>query len=697
MRKLTITYLAFLFAACATSPVGSPGKVPPPPATEVIPVAETLHGVDITDPYQWLDVQTAEKTRLWIERQNEYTDQVLGRHNESKRFAPRLMQLMSTGQTDTPLYRKGRYFFKRRPAGQDLYSIYMRESVNAADQLLIDAAAMSVDRATNIDIADVSSDGTLLAYTVRHGGEDEIEVRFFNVNERHDSGTPLPLARYYGINIITVDVPGVFYTRMLRLGGMRLFYRDINGGKENLLFGEKEKLAPSKILFSNVSEDGRYLLLHVYHGSAPKKTEIYVEDLSDSDPLKTAINDLDVRSTGYLAGDKLIVQTNWNAPNDRVMIADLKAPERENWKELVPENPNAAIQGVTVAGGRVYVRYLENVKPRIVGFDLDGHQKEEIQFETAGTLEDISGTWSRPVAFFTFSSFHVPPTIYQYDVTKGERTVFARENAPVKPEDFVLEQVWYPSKDGTQVPMFVFYKKGLQKNGANPTYLGGYGGFLVSELPSFSPRAIAWAEQGGVFALPNLRGGGEFGEPWHRAGMLDKKQNTFDDFAAAAEYLIRERYTSSKHLGVAGGSNGGLLVAALATQRPELANAVICRYPLIDMLRYHRYLVGKFWVPEYGNPDDPTEFQWVASYSPYQHVTKGTKYPAMLFVSGDSDTRVAPLHARKMTALMQAATGSGKPIVLRYHVLTGHSGGEPLHEQVKNLAEEMGFLWWQLR
>jgi len=337
------------------------------------------------------------------------------------------------------------------------------------------------------------------------------------------------------------------------------------------------------------------------------------------------------------------------------------------------------------------------VKPRLIGYDLEGKKQDEIQFETLGSLENVSGTWSRPMLFFTFSSFHVPPTLYQYEVPKGERTVFAREDAPVKAADFALEQVWYPSKDGTRIPMFVFYKKGLQRNGANPAYLNGYGGFLLSQVPSFSPRAIAWAERGGVYAMANLRGGGEFGEAWHRAGMLDKKQNTFDDFAAAAEYLIAERYTSPQHLGVDGLSNGGLLVAALATQHPELAGAVVSRYPLIDMLRYHRFLVGRFWTPEYGDPDIPEQFQWLHAYSPYHHVTKGTNYPAMLFISGDSDTRVAPMHARKMTALMQASSVSGKPVLLRYHVATGHSGGEPLSVQVKNLAEELGFMWWQLR
>jgi prolyl oligopeptidase len=309
----------------------------------------------------------------------------------------------------------------------------------------------------------------------------------------------------------------------------------------------------------------------------------------------------------------------------------------------------------------------------------------------------VAGRWNSPVAFYRFSSFAVPPTIYAYDVASRSSTRFFRQNAPVNSDDFATEQVWYTSKDGTRVPMFVMYKKGLERNGTNPTLLTGYGGFVASSMPNFSATAVTWAENGGVYALANLRGGGEFGESWHRAGMLDKKQNVFDDFIAAAQYLIDQRYTSSQHLGISGGSNGGLLVTALLTQRPDLVKAVVCSYPLIDMIRYHRFLVARFWVPEYGSSEDPEQFKWIHAYSPYQHVVKGTKYPAVLFISGDADTRVAPLHARKMTALMQAASGSDNPVLLRYHVSSGHSGGEPLKEQVKNQSESLAFLMWQLK
>ena len=697
MHKLKISIACvLLIAACATQPTPEPASTasrPAIPASEARPVTETLHGVTVTDPYRWLEDQQSPETRAWIERQNAYTDAVLGSRPEPGLFAPRLEQLMSTDQYSTPSQRGGRYFFMRRKVGEDLYSIYMREGANGADQLLIDPAPMSPDHTVSVGIADITTDGKMLAYNVRRGGADEVEVRFFDVDARRDVGAPLAVARYYGSSI-SPDKNTVYFTRMIQ-PGPRVFRRALAGGEETQLFGEG--YTRDKILFNSLSEDGRYHLIHVYHGSAPKKTEIYLDDLTDDAPIRTVVNDLDFRSSAEMAGESLVIQTNWNAPNDRIMVVSAANPGRENWKEIVPENPKAAIQATSNAGGRVYVSYLEDVKPRLIGYDLTGARKDDISFEAIGNLASMSGTWDSPVAFFSFSSFHIPPTIYQYDVASGARTIFARVNVPVNPEDFTVEQVWYTSKDGTRVPMFLMFKKGLPRDGDNPVWLTGYGGFTSSSLPSFSARAIAWAEQGGVYAVPNLRGGGEFGESWHRGGMLDLKQNTFDDFIAAGEYLIRERYTSAKNLGIAGGSNGGLLVMAASTQRPDLFGAVVCSYPLIDMLRFHKFLVGSYWVPEYGSADDPEQFKFIYAYSPYQKVKKGVDYPATLFVTGDADTRVDPLHARKMTALMQAADPDSEPILLRYHVAFGHSGGEPLRVQVKNMAEQMGFMWWQTR
>lgn len=687
IRKAT----ALVAALVATSLFAA--KVPPPPKTEAKPVTETLHGVEVVDSYRWLEDQQSPDTRAWIERENAYTDQLLGKLPAKAKFAKRIEELQKTDQITTPSVRAGRYFFTKRAAGEDLFSIYMREGAEGKDILLIDPAPMNPKHTTSIGIDDLTDDGKVLAYSVRQGGADENEVRFFDVDAKKDIGAPLPAARYFSTSV-TPDHSMVYFTRAEK-EGPRVFVRPLAGGEEKKLFGDG--YGPEKIAYSAVSEDSHYLLIQVLHGSAPKKTEIYLKDLTNDSPIKTVVNDLDFRSFADWAGDRLLIQTNWNAPNERVMTVSLADPGRANWKEIVPENPKAAIQGTSVAGGKVFVRYLENVKPRVVRYSIDGKQEGEIHFDEIGTLSDVSGTWKSPVAFYRFASFHIPPTTYAFDVASGNRSVFFRQSSPVDSSKFTVEQVWFASKDGTRVPMFVLSKKGLKKDGTNPTYLTGYGGFTASQLPNFSSTAISWVESGGVYALANLRGGSEFGEAWHRDGMLDKKQNTFDDFAAAAEFLIKNKYTSSRHLGISGGSNGGLLVTALETQHPELVKAVVCSYPLIDMLRYHKFLVGSFWVPEYGSADDADQFKTIYAYSPYQHVKMGTKYPATLFITGDADTRVAPLHARKMAALMQASNGSDNPVLIRYHVSGGHSGGEPLKVQINNSAETLAFLSWQLK
>ena len=693
MRHAAALLATLLLVACASSKPAQ--TIPPPPATEAKPVTETLHGVAVTDPYRWLEDQQAPETRAWIDRQNLYTDTVLGQLPRKAVFAKRIEQLLNTDQIGTPVVRAGRWFYSKRNVGEDLFSIYMREGANGPDILLLDPAPLSADHTTNVGLSDVSEDGKRLAYFVRKGGADEVEIHFLDVATRKDVGAPMPSARYYGTSL-TSDNQTVYYGRATK-EGPRVYRRAVSGGAEEKLFGDG--YGPEKIISTGISDDGHWLLLHVQHGSAPKKVEIYLKDVRDpNSTIRTIVNDLDARTYADLAGDTIVLQTNWNAPNERVMVADAASPGRENWREIVPENKKAALQGTSLAGGKLFVRYLEDVKPRVIAYGLDGKAQGELKFETLGNLTDIFGSWSSPVAFYRFASFNVPSTLYAYDVASAKSTVFFRTSAPgVKPEDFTVEQVWYPSKDGTKVPMFIAYKKGLQRNSKNPTILSGYGGFNLAQLPGFGASNITWMENGGVVALANLRGGNEFGEAWHQAGMLANKQNTFDDFIYAAAYLIKNDYTSQEHLGISGGSNGGLLVTAFATQRPDLAKAVICSYPLVDMLRFHKFLVGSFWVPEYGSADDPEQFKVINAYSPYQHVTKGAKYPAILFITGDSDTRVAPLHARKAAAMFQSANASDNPILLRYHVAGGHSGGEPLKVQVNNAAESLAFFDSELR
>ncbi len=685
--------LMLTWPALSASPLAAQEAVSSgPPTTAVVTVYDTLHGVAIADPYRWLEDQQSPDTRAWIDAQNEFTESLLGELPGRDEVKDRLTELMKIDIIGSPVARGGRYFFSKRLKDQDLFVIYMRDGLDGADEILIDPHEMSEDHRTSVNFRGVSRDGNILIYGVRQGGEDEVELRFFDVNKREDLPDRFPRARYFG-GSLTPDNSGFYYTHFSRQGG-RVYYHEMGTNPENdeLIFGEG--YGPDKIIFGGLSEDGRYLGLVVFHGSAGK-TELYYKDLEKDGPIETIAKDIEARSFASVAGDHVVIQTNWQAPKGRVMRAPRSDPRIENWEEIIPES-DAVIRGTSLAGGKIFVNYLENVVSRVAIFDIDGNAEGEIKFPTIGNVSGVGGRWGSDEAFFSFSSFHIPTTIYRYEVSSGTRSEWAKLDIPVDTDDIEVKQVWYPSKDGTQIPMFLVHKKGIELNGENPTYLTGYGGFNISRTPGFSSTAVFAVEQGFVYAVPNLRGGGEFGEDWHRAGMFGNKQNVFDDFIAAAEWLIVNGYTTPDKLAIRGGSNGGLLVGAAMTQRPELFGAVICSYPLLDMVRYHKFLVARFWVSEYGSADDPEQFDYIRAYSPYHNVKEGTDYPSVLFISGDSDTRVAPLHARKMAALVQASTGSDQPVLLKYDTKSGHSGGTPVSQQIEDRTDAFMFLLWQL-
>jgi prolyl oligopeptidase len=373
--------------------------------------------------------------------------------------------------------------------------------------------------------------------------------------------------------------------------------------------------------------------------------------------------------------------------------------KRDNWKEIIPES-DAVLENLSIFGGMLFAQYEKNASSQLERFDLEGKPLGGVRLPALGTAAGIGGRWDRKEMFFGFQSFTIPASVYQVDLPSGQTSLWDRVQAPIDPSAYDVKQVWFSSKDGTKIPMFVFHKKGLELNGKNPTLLTGYGGFNISLTPSFSAARYLWLEHGGVFAVANLRGGAEFGEDWHRAGMLDKKQNVFDDFIAAAEFLISDQITDKDHLAIQGGSNGGLLVGAALTERPDLFRAVVCQVPLLDMLRYQHFQIAKLWIPEYGSADDPKQFEWLYAYSPYQHVKPGTDYPAILFMTADSDTRVDPMHAKKMAAIMQAQAGNGqsrdRPILLRIESKAGHGAGKPLAKQIEEGVDVYSFLFWQL-
>jgi prolyl oligopeptidase len=666
-------------------------QVPKPPATRVDNFREVMHGVEIIDPYRWLEEQDSPETRAWIDAQNKYTHSLLDELPSRPMIQKRLSELLRVDSMSPPFEWGGRYFLYKKRAADDLSILYVRQGLNGKDEVLIDPHTLSTDHTTDISLLDASNDGKLIIYSIRRGGQDETELRVMDVDKRKDLDQ-LPNALYRGVSMKT-DGSGFYYNLQRRDTGIRVFYHAIgtDQSKDVEVFGKG--YGPDKWIGASVSEDGKYLLFGVSHGWT--RNEVYVQKLPDG-PIQPIVNDIPAHFNGWFAGDKLVMQTDWQAPNQRIMVVDLNDPAREKWREIIPEGRDA-IAGFTLAGDKLFVNYLHNVTTQIKIFNLDGKALGEVSLPGLGSA-GLGGRWGSNEAFFSFRSFVTPQTIYRYDVKTGKSELWAQPKVPFKSDDFEVKQVWYSSKDGTKVPMFLVHKKGLQPDGKLPVLLYGYGGFNVSQTPRFSSSAAIWVEQGGVYALANIRGGGEFGEAWHKAGMLDKKQNVFDDFIAAAEWLIKNNYTNPSRLAIQGGSNGGLLVGAAFTQRPDLYQAVLCQFPDLDMVGFYRFKNNNPpALLEYGNASIPEQFKYLYAYSPYQKVKPGEKYPAVLFTTGDQDTRVPPLQARKMTARMQAASTSGKPILLLYDTKAGHAGGRPLSKIIEDVSLELSFLFWQLK
>lgn len=663
------------------------------PATRRGDVQETLHGVTVPDPYRWLEDQDSPETRAWINQENEYTHKLLDSWPGRERLEKRLSELKKVERIGSPIERNGRFFYRKRAADQEQFVIYMRQGDEGKEEVLIDPNPMSADRSTNVEIMDVSKDGKLLAYVLRVGGKDEAEIHVFDVEAKHDLGDVLPPRVYFDVAFLP-DGSGFYYSTMLDDGPRVRFHRmSTKAEADTDVFGKG--YAKEAIIVGDPSEDGRHLVIEVMHGSAADKVEIWVQDLKRNGPIEPVIKDLDARFFASAVGDELYLQTNYKAPKGRVMVVDLANQAPEHWRELVPEAENA-IDSVTLAGGKILVAYVKNATSMVRAFDPDGKMAFDLSLPTLGAVYSVQGRWENRAAYFIYASFAIPSTVYRCDMSSGKQSVWAQVKVPVDGSKFEVSQVWYASKDGTKVPMFLVHGKGIKLDGSNPVLLEGYGGFAVNNTPYFNADAIVWAERGGVYALASIRGGGEFGEAWHKAGMRDKKQNVFDDFIGAAEWLIQDKYTNPSKLSIFGGSNGGLLVGAALTQRPELYQAVICWHPLLDMLRYDQFMEAQFWVSEYGAAKDPEQFKWLYAYSPYQHVKKGVKYPAVLFMTGDGDTRVAPLHARKMAAMLQAGTASDRPILLRYELKAGHSGGRSTTQDIGDSVDELSFLFWQL-
>ena len=690
MRGFRFAAGCSVLGALALLAPGQEASSPSQPAARRVPFEETFHGVTLTDPYHWLEDFDGADAKAFIEGQDQSARAQLARAPGQDFLRRRLSELTRTDNVGVPTVRGGRYFYTRLKGGADLPVLCFRKGFDGPEEILLDPATLSPDRTANAQLLDISRDGKLVAYLVRQSGQDEVEVLVKEVDSRRDLADRLPKALYGSVSFLP-DRSGFYYARRSRSEGSRIFFHRIgtSAGEDQEIFGKG--LGPSVFLGTEVTGDGRWLIVEAQQGWA--KSEIWYGDIAKKEPLRSLTAGLEEQFGVQVAGrDTLLLQTTWKAPRGRLLLVNLESPAREKWREVVPESPDS-INNVSVIGGRLFVQYLHDVRLKIAVFSLDGKALGEVPLPGPAS-GGIFGDWDRDEGFLTFQSFTAPGETWSYSASSGEKRLWFARKVPVEKDAFEVRQEWFTSKDGTRVPMFLVHKKGLTMDGERPTLLTGYGGFNVSLMPGFSALAILWAELGGVWARPSLRGGSEFGESWHRGGMLEKKQNVFDDFIAAAEWLVANKVTNPSRLAISGTSNGGLLVGAALTQRPDLFRAVYCGYPDLDMVRYYRYTKNNNApaLLEYGDASVAAQFPFLRSWSPYERVAEGTKYPAVLLTTGEGDTRVPPQQAVKMAAKLQWATRSGLPVLLRFDRKSGHAGGRPQSKVIEDLAAEQAFL-----
>ncbi len=714
------------FAGCAAAP-SDPSQEPPTmpavPATRAEPVTDLLHGVAVPDPYRWLEGDNSDPQRMgqvtpavtqWTDAQNAFTRAVLDGRPGRQALEERLRPLMEIGSVTAPIVRAGRYFYSRREGSQNQPVWYWREGVRGESRVLLDPAQLDASGLTTIAWISPSPDGRRVAYGTYTAGDEITMLRLLDV----DTGDTLPTTIPNKVNGADwlPDGSGFVYRNLRNpkdpYSGQVMFHRiGTDVAEDRILFRqftreEDEKLATTWGPGGSLSRDGKWLVLMYY--TSTRGNDLWVADferyLATGELVKREITvGRDGWAMGHADGGRLYLHTTQGAPNGRVDVVDLASGER---RVLVPERDDAVIEepfesaAVLLARDVLAVRYLRNAASEIALFGRDGTPRGALTLPGIGSSE-LATEPQASEAFLTFASYNYPRTIFRVDLAQPSAVpeVWERPDVPVDPSLVEVKQVWYPSKDGTKVSMFLVHRKGLELDGQRPTILYGYGGFGVSMTPSFSATLFPWFEDGGVYAVAHIRGGGEYGSEWHEAGMLANKQSVFDDFIAAAEWLKGNGYTNGERLAILGGSNGGLLTGAVAMQRPDLVRAAIVAVPLLDMLRYQDFLMARYWVPEYGSAEDPEQFRTLLAYSPYQQVRAGTRYPAIFLTAGENDARTHAMHARKMAARLQAAVAGvegANPVLLWVDREAGHGQGKPLNLRIRETADVQGFLRWQL-
>jgi prolyl oligopeptidase len=678
----------------------------PWPPTRTDAIVDTIHGTPIADPYRWLEDEHSPEVQAWMTAQDEATRAELRKLPGREQLVGRLRELFYYDAISAPAHRKGRYFYTRKHADKEKTIVYWKQGDDGEERVLFDPNQWSADGTKGLGGWWPTDDGKLVAYSVKENNSDETTTKIFDVDAGADLPDTLTGTKYSGASWLP-DGSGFYYTYVPPVAGpvtiaerpgfAEVRFHHVGAEQSHDSLVHPPTGSAKTFIGSGVSRDGHWLIVSIQHGWS--STDVVFKDARDKEaPWTTLVKGVDAMFNVDVWRDQFYITTNEGAPRYRVFKADPRKPERSAWTEIVPES-ESTLQQVDIVGEHLAATYLRHAATEIELRDLDGTFVRNVELPPLGSCGGISGIPDEDTGYFAYTSFTEPQVIYKTSIASGKVEEWARITLPVDTSELVTEQVFFPSKDGTQISMFVLSKKGTVRNGANPTILYGYGGFNVNMTPGFASSRAVWLERGGVYAIPNLRGGGEYGEDWHRAGMLLEKQNVFDDFIAAAEYLIAEGWTSPEHLAISGGSNGGLLVGATVTQRPELFKAVICAVPLLDMLRYHLSGSGKTWVLEYGSAEDAEQFAAIHAYSPYRvAVDAGPRaYPAVLFDTADHDDRVDPLHARKLAAVLQAMQTASSPILLRIERNAGHGGADMVKQQVERVADTLMFLESTLR
>jgi prolyl oligopeptidase len=708
--RLLTGFLAVTLAGCAQRQAFDPKRYP---ATKRDDTVDMLHGVEVPDPYRWLEDEQGVATQAWIEQQNELTHATLARFAAVRKEIARELEAVYGVDSVSNLFpRASRFFLMKRAGLENHAKLLVCEGDYRADpRVVINPNSFSADGTVAMDWWFPSPDGLLVAYGKSSSGSEKSTLYIRDVKTGEDLEDVIPFTQYCEL-AWTADGTGFYYNRCpdpttVPPGEenfhMRVYFHEVGTPykQDRYVWGEGRPIDEEPRPYS--SSDYTHVLLNFFRD--PANNDLYFKNADSDEPFRPVADGLGAVTTGDIVDGRLFLRTNYKAPRYRICTTTLDKPGPENWQDLIPQQ-KGVISDFAIVDRKLVVHVTEDVHSRLLVHDLDGKLIEEIPLPGAGTVtsylpgigtvQSFTGLLDAPHLFFTFSSWVVPTTGYCYNLRTHKLEKLHQQECPVDLGKYETKQIWCTSRDGTRVPMFVVAKKNVKLDGNNPTLLYGYGGFNSSFFPYYRPRILPFLERGGVWALANIRGGGEFGQPWHDGGRREHKQNCFDDFYAAAEKLIELGYTNPTRLACKGGSNGGLLIGAAITQRPDLFQAALAQVPLMDMLRFHRWGMGAQWVHEYGDPENPEEFKWLRAYSPYHNVKKGVDYPATLIVTAEADNRVATAHAFKMTAALQHATGGRRPILLRCERKAGHGAGKPLSMRIADQAEDWTFLMWQL-